>query len=102
MTSSRSPDAPSGSAKVGSTHGWGDHVNRAEQGDLVAYQSTWRGTHLGLFRDIPPTGKRLEWQATCFRRVRDGRVVEGWGTYDWLGVLEQLGATVTPSAGERP
>jgi hypothetical protein len=25
--------------------------------------------------------------------------VEGWCTYDWLSVLEQLGATVTPPAG---
>jgi hypothetical protein len=29
----------------------------------------------------------------------DGKVVEGWGTYDWQSVLEQLGATVTPPAG---
>jgi predicted ester cyclase len=62
------------------------------EGDLVAYQCTWRGTHRGAFRGIAPTGKRVEWRATCFRRVVDGKVVEGWGTYDWLGVLEQLGA----------
>jgi steroid delta-isomerase-like uncharacterized protein len=66
------------------------------EGDLVAYHSVWSGTHLGTFRGIPQTGKRVEWQATCYRRVRDGKVVEGWGTYDWLGVLEQLGASVTP------
>ena len=70
--------------------------NMIAEGDLVAYQSIWTGTHLGEFRGIPPTGKRVEWQATCYRRVRDGKVVELWGTYDWLGVLEQLGATVTP------
>ena len=69
------------------------------EGDLVAYQCTWRGTHRGAFRGIAPTGKRVEWRATAFRRVVDGKVVEGWGTYDWLGVLEQLGATVTPPAG---
>jgi steroid delta-isomerase-like uncharacterized protein len=66
------------------------------EGDLVAYQSVWSGTHLGEWRGIPPTGKRVEWQATCYRRVIDGKVVEGWGTYDWLSVLEQLGASVTP------
>ncbi len=69
------------------------------EGDLVAYQTTWRGTHRGVLRGIAPTGKRVEWRATAFRRVVDGKVVEGWGTYDWLGVLEQLGATVTPPAG---
>jgi steroid delta-isomerase-like uncharacterized protein len=66
------------------------------EGDLVAYHSVWSGTHLGEWRGIPPTGKRVEWRATCYRRVKDGKLVEGWGTYDWLGVLEQLGASVTP------
>jgi predicted ester cyclase len=66
------------------------------EGDLVAYQGTWRGTHLGPWRGIAPTGKRVEWRATCFRRVVDGKVVEGWGTYDWLSVLEQLGAVSPP------
>ena len=65
-------------------------------GELVAYHTVWRGTHLGEWRGIPPTGKRVEWRATAFRRVVEGRVVAGWGTYDWLGVLEQLGATITP------
>jgi steroid delta-isomerase-like uncharacterized protein len=69
------------------------------EGDLVAYESTWRGTHLGEWRGIPATGKTVEWRATCFRRVVDGVVVEGWGTYDWLGVYQQLGATVTPPPG---
>ena len=62
------------------------------EGDLVAYQCTWRGTHRGAWRGIAPTGRRVEWRATCFRRVVDGKVVEAWGTYDWLAVLEQLGA----------
>jgi hypothetical protein len=38
----------------------------------------------------------VPWRATCFRRVVDGKVVEGWGTYDWLGVHQQLGATPPP------
>ena len=68
-------------------------------GDLVAYHTIWRGTHLGEFRGIPPTGKRVEWKVTAFRRVRDGKVVEGWGSYEWLSVVEQLGATITPPTG---
>ena len=69
-------------------------------GDLVAYNTVWRGTHRGPFRGIAPTGKRVEWRATAFRRVVDARVVAGWGTYDWLSVLEQLGASVTPPSQE--
>src|SRR5215211_6033983 len=35
-------------------------------GDLVAYHCVWRGTHHGVFRGIAPTGKVVEWRATCF------------------------------------
>jgi predicted ester cyclase len=69
------------------------------EGDLVAYQTTWRATHSGLWRGIAPTGKRVQWRATAFRRIVDDKVVEGWGTYDWLAVLEQLGATVAVPSG---
>ena len=41
-----------------------------------------------------PTGKHATWTSTFFRRVRDGQVVQGYITLDWLSVLEQLGATV--------
>ena len=68
----------------------------AAEGDLVAYHTTWRGTHLGPWRGIPPTGRKVEWKVTCFRRVVEGKVVEGWGAYDWLSVLEQIGATIAP------
>lgn len=66
------------------------------EGDLVAYHTTWRGTHLGPFRGIPPTGKPITFTVTAFRRVVGGKVVEGWGTYDWLSVLEQMGLYQRP------
>ena len=66
--------------------------------DLVAVHATLRGTHLGEFRGVPPTGKPVTLTATAFRRVRDGRLVEGFATWDWLTALEQLGATVTVGA----
>jgi steroid delta-isomerase-like uncharacterized protein len=65
------------------------------EGDLVALHATLRGTHLGEFRGVPPTGRPATWTATAFRRVRDGKLVEGFATWDWLTALEQLGATVT-------
>jgi predicted ester cyclase len=66
------------------------------EGDWVAMHCTIEGTHLGEWRSIPPTGKHATWRATAFRRVRDGKVVQGYATFDWLSVLEQIGATVTP------
>jgi predicted ester cyclase len=68
------------------------------EGDWVAMHCTIAGTHLGEWRGIPPTGKHATWTATAFRRVRDGKVIQGYATWDWLAVLQQLGATVTPPA----
>jgi steroid delta-isomerase-like uncharacterized protein len=72
------------------------------QDDLVALHATITATHLGEWRGIPPTGKQVTWTATAFRRVRDGKLVEGFATWDWLGLLEQLGATITPPAATTP
>ena len=78
------------------------------EGDWVAVHCTVEGTHLGEWRGIPPTGKHATWTATMFRRVRDGKLVQGHISWDWLSALEQIGATVTPpspapeGAEERP
>ena len=56
---------------------------------------TIEGTHLGEWRGIPPTGKHAIWTATAFRRVRDGKIVQGFDSWNWLSVVEQLGGTVT-------
>ena len=78
------------------------------EGDWVAAHCRVEGTHLGEWRGIPPTGKHATWRATTFRRVRDGKVVQGYITMDVLSVLEQIGATVThpppapEDAKERP
>ena len=51
-----------------------------------------QGTHLGPFRGIPATGKKVEWSLIAIDRVVDGKRVEGWAQHDMLGLLEQLGA----------
>jgi predicted ester cyclase len=66
------------------------------EGDWVAMHCTIEGTHLGEWRGIPPTGKHATWTATAFRRVRDGKIVQGYATWGWLSFLQQIGATVTP------
>src|SRR5262245_650053 len=66
------------------------------EGDWVAMHWRVEGTHLGEFRGLPPTGKHASWTATAFRRVREGKIVQGYATFDWLGVLRQLGVTFVP------
>ena len=37
------------------------------------------------------TGTRLVTPGMIWARIRDGMIVEGWGEYDRLGQLQQLG-----------
>lgn len=49
------------------------------------------GTHLGRFRDVPPTGKPIETSGSSFFRMRDGLIVEEIETWDSRDILSTLG-----------
>jgi predicted ester cyclase len=63
--------------------------------DLVTYGFTGSGTHEGTFMGIPPTETEADvGEATpghVTSRIEDGVVVEGWSTWDALGLLQALG-----------
>jgi predicted ester cyclase len=61
-------------------------------GSLVAAHFCARGTHLGLFMGVPPTGRGCELRCTGIYRVEDERIAEAWVTWDSLALMEQLGA----------
>ncbi len=65
------------------------------EGDRVAFRSTLRGTHRGVFQGIAPTGVRVTVALLDLIRIEQGRVVEQWGGPDFLDLLRQLGATVS-------
>jgi predicted ester cyclase len=61
--------------------------------DIVAIRNTWHGTHTGKdFYGIPASGKRVDVTSVGLDRVRDGKVVEGWGELDMVGMMQALGA----------
>ncbi|MGI8554251.1 MAG: ester cyclase [Dehalococcoidia bacterium] len=62
------------------------------EGEWVVARLTSRGTHLGLFGGLPPTGKTVIWTGAGMRRILDGRIVEQWTKYDMFSLLSQLGA----------
>jgi predicted ester cyclase len=69
------------------------------EGDTVGVRLTWEGTHLGEFMGIPPSGKRVTVGTLGIDRVVDGKVVEGWGELDMLGLLRTIGGLPSPSQG---
>jgi predicted ester cyclase len=60
--------------------------------DLVAIRINGRGTHGAVWRGLQPTGKA--WQATCnaHYRIANGKIVDFWVNWDWLSIMQQLGA----------
>ena len=60
-------------------------------GDKVVVRYRFRGTHLGDFLGMPPTGKQVSYSGILIYRIADGRIAEQWTEFDLLGFLRQLG-----------
>jgi predicted ester cyclase len=60
------------------------------EGDRVAVRYVERGTHLGDFMGIPPTGKAYEKHGFALYRIADGKLAEAWFQEDDLGFQQQV------------
>ncbi|MFE7394122.1 ester cyclase [Streptomyces sp. NPDC057582] len=49
------------------------------KGDKVVFRNTVTGTHLGEYRDLPPTGKSVRCNEIFVFRFAGGRIAEIWG-----------------------
>ncbi len=61
------------------------------EGDRVAIRWWSRGTHLGTYRDVPPTGRSVTAAGATFARFEDDMIVESWSTWDPRDMLSALG-----------
>jgi predicted ester cyclase len=83
-------------------------------GDAVVHLISCTGTHQGAFEHpalgvLPPTGRCFRVDHMHIHRVRNGHIVQHWGTRNDLAMLQQLGvvilstkATITSSDGWQP
>jgi steroid delta-isomerase-like uncharacterized protein len=62
------------------------------EGDKVVTRWIGEGTHRGELIGIPPTGKKASVPGITIDRVQGGKIVESWGNWDRLGLMQQLGA----------
>jgi steroid delta-isomerase-like uncharacterized protein len=65
------------------------------EGDKVVVRYRFRGTHLGAFQGMPPTGKQVTYTGILIYRIVDGKIAEQWTEFDLLGFLRQLGVLPT-------
>ena len=74
------------------------------EGDMVAARWSATGTHRGDGLGFPATHQRAHFTGMTMCRVRNGKLVEGWNTFDQLGMMQQLGVVQVSgdwSAGTR-
>lgn len=62
-----------------------------EDGDTVAVRARLRGTHEGPWRDLPATGRTIEYDVAMFFRFDGDRLVEVWEVDDAARRDRQLG-----------
>jgi steroid delta-isomerase-like uncharacterized protein len=60
-------------------------------GDILVSRFTWTGTHVGYFRDLPATGKKVTVNGVAINRITDGMMRETRMVRDDLGFMRQLG-----------
>jgi predicted ester cyclase len=61
-------------------------------GDMIAANLIWSGTHRGEYLGIAPTGNHVTFNSTDIMKVRDGLFAEHWGAADLFGLIQQLRA----------
>ena len=93
-------------------HQWFEHVwNKGDEASISIEHSMEKGefamahcrvtaTHTGDGLGVPATNKPVEFWGFTLARVVDGQLVEGWNSFDFLGMYEQIGVRLDmPSAG---
>ena len=66
------------------------------EGEMSAIRMTFRGTHTGDFYGVPASNKPVEVTSIGIDRVVGGKISEGWGELNMLGMMQQIGAIPTP------
>ena len=66
------------------------------EGDKVAARIVMRGTNSGEFMGMPATGKQIAVNSIELARFANGKVVERWGQFDAMGMMQQLGVAPMP------
>ena len=81
-----------------------DNVQTIEQlvveGDRAGFWATYEGTQEGDLGPFAASGRRARFTFGGVAQVRQGRIAEGWVTWDNLTFLAQLGHLPAPGPAE--
>jgi len=71
------------------------------EGDKVMVRVCLEATHKGHGLGVSPTGRRVSIAGIILARITDGQIVEGWNSWDQLGLLRQIGALPAAEGPDR-
>ena len=66
------------------------------EGDTVAARWAGTGTHLGDGLGFPATGQAVQFSGMLFVTVENGKLVEGWNSFDFLTIYQQIESVKNP------
>jgi hypothetical protein len=72
------------------------HVGKNVVAERVASLVVLRGTHLGTYNRLAPTGRRINWAQVHLMRFESGLIIEDTVITDRLSVLQQMDIIHTP------
>jgi predicted ester cyclase len=79
-----------------------DNVAMVGEGDMLAVLYDLHAKHEGAFMGVQPTHREVVIPGIEFLRLRDGKIAEHWGIYDFLTTAEEIGADLTFVPREQP
>jgi steroid delta-isomerase-like uncharacterized protein len=71
---------------------WINVVGTVAEGDQVVVRWTASATHLGDGLGFPATGRKVAFRGMSWFRIQDGKLMEGWDSWNPTGLIESLRA----------
>jgi len=65
-----------------------------EENGMVSIRAKFKGTQKGMFMNLEPTNKTIEWEALENFRLQDNIIVESWGFWPDLDMYKALGGKI--------
>ena len=71
------------------------------EGEKVCVRLKETATHDGNFLGLVPSHKKLSYTIAAIWQINEGKVVEGWGVYDYLDFYKELGLIEYTEVGKK-
>jgi steroid delta-isomerase-like uncharacterized protein len=79
-----------------------DNIEMVGEDDILAVLYDLHAKHTGDFLGVPATDREVVIPGIEFVRIRDGKIAEHWGIYDFLTTAEEIGADISFHARQDP